>query len=133
MRYKRPIYFCNFIRAEYVEKDGKKTGRRITVYDNVVTVYGTVSTPTGTAVLDMFGTDKDYDKIVVLDKPDIDINENTVLWLDVPYSENVAHDYIVRRVIRNHNFLTIGVRKVDVKKPTLSGTESDGDGEHNQD
>lgn len=120
MRNKRPIYYCNFLRTEFVEKDGRKTGRKRTIYENVKTVYGTVSTPTGTAVLDMFGTDKNYDKIVVLDKTDIDINENSVLWIDVPYSDNVAHDYIVRRVIRNINFLTIGVRKVDVKKATDS-------------
>ena len=118
MRNKRPIYYCNFVRVEYVEKDGKKTGRKRTVYDNVVTVYGTVSTPTGSTTLDMFGTDKDYDKIVVLDKTDIDINENSVLWIDAQYNDNVDHDYIVRRILKNRNFLTIGVRKVDVKKAT---------------
>lgn len=128
MRNKRPIYYCNFLRTEYVEKDGKKTGRKRTVYENVVTVYGTVSTPTGSAVLDMFGTDKDYDKIVVLDKTDIDINENSVLWIDVQYSDNVAHDYIVRRVLKNRNFLTIGVRKVDVKKATTGGDDDGEDG-----
>ena len=125
MRNKRPIYYCNFVRTEYVEKDGKKTGRRRTVYDNVVTVYGTVSTPTGSTTLDMFGTDKDYDKIVVLDQTDIDINENSVLWIDVQYNDNVAHDYIVRRILKNRNFLTIGVRKVDVKKATAGDDDAE--------
>lgn len=118
MRNKRPIYYSNFKKTEYEEKDGKKTGKKKITYDNVKTVYGTVSTPTGNATIEMFGTDIDYDKIVVLDMTSIDINENSVLWIDVAYGENVAYDYIVKRVIRNRNFLTVGVRKVDVKNGT---------------
>ena len=123
MRNKRPIYYSNYASTEYVEKNGKKTGRRRTVYGNVQTVYGTVSTPTGNATIEMFGTDKDYDKVVVLDQTDIGITENSVFWIDVAYSADVAHDYIVKRVIKNHNFLTIGVRKVEVKNGTNSNDE----------
>ena len=110
--------------VEYKEdSQGRKTGRKKVIYHDVKTVYGTVSTPTGNAVIEMFGTDKDYDKVVVLDMPSIDIYENSVLWIDTPYSEDVAYDYIVRRVIKNHNFLTIGVRKVDVKYDKLTSDE----------
>lgn len=114
MRNKRPIVYKNFVSTVFKEDErGRKIGKGV-VYTEPITVYGTVSTPVGRAVLAMFGTDENYDKTIVLDKPDIDINENSVFWLDVQYGENVPYDHVVTKVLRNHNFLTIGVRKVVV-------------------
>lgn len=131
MRNKRPIYYSNFSKIEYEEKDGKKTGHKKVVYQNVQIAYGTVSAPSGSTSLEMFGTDEDYDKTIVLDMPTIDINENTVLWVDKPYTEGTSYDYIVRRVIRNINYMFIGIRKVNVQKeqptPTPTPVESDTD------
>lgn len=116
MRNKRAIVYKNFVATEFAEDtQGNKTGRKITNYTEPITVYGTVSTPTGNAVLEMFGTNENYDKIVVIDMPSINISENSVLWLDRKYDTDVPYDYVVKRVIRNHNYLTVGVRKVDVK------------------
>lgn len=114
MRNKRPIFYCNFASTEYEEVNGRKTGRRSVVYSNVKTAYGTVSAPQGSASLDMFGTDEDYDKTLVFDTTNLEITENTVFWLDKPYAEGVAHDYIVRKVARHMNFMFVGCRKVNV-------------------
>lgn len=114
MRNKRDILYKNYVRTEYVEKDGRKTGQRRVVYTEVITGYGTVSTPTGSVALEMFGTDKGYNKMVVFDKPDMVLDENSVFWIDKPYVEGEAHDYVVTKILRNMNFLTIGLRKVDV-------------------
>lgn len=124
-RYRRAICYKNFVRTEFVTDENNRKKKAI-VYTDVKTVYGTVSTPTGNTIPEMFGTDESYDKVVVLDMPNIDISENSVLWLDVPYSADTAHDYIVRRVIRNHNFLTIGVRKVNVTHAETDQVQSDG-------
>lgn len=116
MRNKRPIVFKNFVSTGYaVDSQGRKTGQKEVVYSGPITVYGTVSTPTGSITLEMFGTNEVYDKIVVLDQTDINISETSILWIDVQYADGVPYDYKVKKVIRNHNFLTIGVRKVDVK------------------
>lgn len=117
MRNKRVVFYKNFVKTEYEEDETThvKTGNKKAVYTNVKMVYATVSTPTGNAVLEMFGTNENYDKVVVIDMPDVEIGENSVLWLDHQYGVDVPYDYIVKRIIRNHNFLTIGVRKVDVK------------------
>lgn len=116
MRNRRAVVYKNYVRTEYEEdSSGRKTGHRITVYGEAQTVYGTVSAPTGSASLQMFGTDENYSKTLVLDKSDIEITENSVMWVDKPYVEGEAHDYIVRKVVRNHNFLFIGLRKVDVE------------------
>lgn len=121
MRNKRKIVYKNYVRTDYeVDTNNRKTGNKTVVYSDAITVYGTVSTPTGNAILEMFGTNENYDKVVVLDMPSINIDENSVLWLDRTYGSDVAYDYIVRRIVRNHNFLTIGVRKVDVKNDTVS-------------
>lgn len=114
MRNKRPIVYKNFVSTVFKEDErGRKIGKGV-VYTEPITVYGTVSTPVGRAVLAMFGTDENYDKTIVLDKTDIDINENSVFWLDVQYGESVPYDHVVTKVLRNRNFLTIGVRKVVV-------------------
>lgn len=116
MRNRRAVVYKNYVRTEYEEdSSGRKTGHRTIVYGEAQTVYGTVSAPTGSASLQMFGTDENYSKTLVLDKPDIEITENSVMWVDKPYVEGEAHDYIVRKVVRNRNFLFIGLRKVDVQ------------------
>lgn len=115
MRNRRAINYKNYLRTEYQEDaSGRKTGQKIVVYSDVKTVYGTVSAPTGSTNLQMFGTDENYDKTIVLDKTDIDIAENSVVWLDKPYVEGEAHDYTVRRIVKNRNFMFIGCKKVNV-------------------
>lgn len=115
MRNKRAIFYKNYVTTEYAEdSQGRKTGRKKVKYSDVKVVYGTVSTPTGSVSLEMFGTDKGYNKLVVLDSTDIELDENSVFWLDKQYVEGQAHDYVVTKILKNANFLTIGLRKVDV-------------------
>lgn len=115
MRNRRAIFYKNFVRTDYEEdKDGKKTGKKVAVYTDVKVMYGTISAPTGTTSLQMFGVDEDYNKVITLDKPDMDVTENSVMWIDKPYNEGEAHDYVVKRVTRNINYMFIGLRKVNV-------------------
>ena len=123
MRNRRPVFYKNFVKTEYEETQaGKKTGKKYPVYSDVKIAYGTVSTPNGTATLEMFGTDENYSKTLVLDKPDMDITENSVMWVDKTYAEGEAYDYIVRKVVKNHNFLFVGLKKVNVAYAEDSNT-----------
>lgn len=116
MRNKRAVTYKNYVSTAYEEdKSHVKTGRKIVTYSDPKTMLCTVSTPTGSAVLEMFGTNENYDKVLVCDKRDIELTENSILWVDKAYGENIAHDYIVRRISRNRNFLFVAVRKVDVR------------------
>lgn len=116
MRNKRTVVYKNYVSTSYAEDEsGHKTGKKPVTYSDPKSMYCTVSTPTGNTILEMFGTNENYDKVVVVDKPDMDIDENSILWIDRAYGENVTYDYIVKKIVRNHNFLTIGVRKVNVK------------------
>ena len=70
MRNRRPVFYKNFVRTEYEEtQGGKKTGKKAPVYSDVKIAYGTVSAPNGTATLEMFGTDENYSKTLVLAFP----------------------------------------------------------------
>lgn len=125
MKAKRWIYYSNYHSVSYkTNEKGLKTGSKAITYTDIRKMFGTVSTPTGGAVVEMFGSDEKYDKVIVLDKPDIDIHETSVLWLDVAYGSNVSHDYEVKKIIRNRNFLIIGVRKVDKKNGTDGSNET---------
>jgi len=125
MKAKRWIYYSNYQSVSYkTNEKGLKTGSKSITYTDIRKMFGTVSTPTGGAVVEMFGSDEKYDKVIVLDKPDIVIKETSVLWLDVPYGEDVPHDYEIKRIVRNRNFLIIGTRKVDVKNGTDSSNET---------
>lgn len=116
MRNKRAVTYKNYVSTAYEEDNNHvKTGNKVITYSDPKRMFCTVSTPTGSAVLEMFGTNENYDKVIVCDKRDLDISENSVLWVDREYGSNVAYDYIVRRIYRNRNFLFLGVRKVDVK------------------
>lgn len=125
MKAKRWIHYSNYVSVSYkTNEKGLKTGSKEITYTDIKKMFGTVSTPTGNAVVEMFGSDEKYDKVIVLDKPDIDIHETSVLWLDVAYGSDVSHDYEVKKIIRNRNFLIIGVRKVDKKNGTDSSNET---------
>ena len=63
----------------------------------------------------MFGGLENYDKVIVTDWMDCPINEQTVLWIDKTPNDG-EHDYIVRRVARSLNSISIAVSKVKVDK-----------------
>lgn len=127
MRNKRWVFYKNFVKTEYLlDENNRKTGYTKTVYSDVRKFHVSVSTPTGNSVVEMFGTDEKYDKVVVSDKPDIEITENSVLWIDKKYGENTAYDYVVKKIMKNHNFLFIGVRKVDVRNAETNQNQANG-------
>lgn len=116
MRLKRAISYKNFVSTSYVtDSQGRKTGRTAVEYSAVKVMYGSVSAITGQAVVEMFGVNEAYDRLVVVDDTSIDISESSILWLEKEYAEGESHDYVVRKIIRNRNYMTIGCKRVDVR------------------
>lgn len=72
-------------------------------------------------LVQLFGTDVNYDKTIVMDKPKTPIDENAVLWVDtLPVlnedgTTDTPYDYIVRKVARSLNSVSIAITKVDVR------------------
>lgn len=109
-----PFYYSLFVKAD-PEKDenGFYTGEKKLFYRRPVRyTKGNVSPATGNSSVEQFGTLENYDKVIVTADLNCPINENSILWIDDLNTQH-AYDYIVRRVARSKNSLSIAVAKVD--------------------
>lgn len=127
--------------ANYIiDEHGNETGERILNYASPVEMYANISQATGQANIEQFGNLENYDKVIVTDDMNCPIDENSVLFIDKKpefsdvTSNNViesntlfgddtviqkaykvpVYDYIVRRVARSLNSISIAVSKVKV-------------------
>lgn len=140
-RNKRKFWYCLYqSKVEVVDSNGNLTGEKIVVYKNPVKAFANISPATGQTNTEQFGNLDNYDKVIVTDDIDCPIDENSVLFLDCEpsFTEGVTvsftesdtllgeptatvttvsipkYNYIVRRVAKSLNSVSIAVRKVDV-------------------
>lgn len=141
-RNQKYLYYCLLqnANAEIVDANGNRTGEKIAVYASAVTMEANVSPATGEAATEQFGDLTGYDRVIVTDWMDCPITESTVLFLDkqpayvsdsvkiyvapVPPSTTPSsktqsysaplYDYVVRRVSKSLNSISIAVSKVKV-------------------
>lgn len=112
----KPFYFCNYEGEEDIlDAEGYKTGEKRVLYSEPIRLYGNISPEKGSVQLEMFGNFTDYDRVILLDS-DYGIDENTILFVDKePEMEGrPVHDYIVRKVAKHINGVSIAVSKVSV-------------------
>lgn len=87
-------------------------------YSDPVEMMCNVSPATGSTNRNQFGNLENYDKVIVTTWTECPIDEASVLYIDsVPTKTgNVwsSHDYVVSRVSKSINGISIAVRKVDV-------------------
>ena len=137
----RPFYYCLFqSKMDVVDENGNKTGEKIRVYANPVRMMANISPATGQTNTEQFGNLDNFDQVLVYDDVNCPIDENTVLFLDTEptYTEGVTvevtpsvtllgedtsevvevtipkYNYVVRRVAKSLNSVSVAVRKVDV-------------------
>ena len=100
---------------------GNKTGEYGNIYGNPVEIHGNVSAARGETVTRQFGEDEAYDRVIVLDDPQCPIDEFSILWIDtlpeigVDGDTQTPHDYVVKKVARSINSVSIAVSKVTVR------------------
>lgn len=120
-RAKRDVWYANYSGVtETTDEAGYYTGEFEISYTTPTKIRASVSPATGQSNAEMFGNIVDYDHVIVVDDPDIVIDENSVVWLDsVPTDGGgvEGYNYIVRRVARSWNFTAIAVRDVNVTVP----------------
>jgi len=100
---------------------GNETGENAPMYAAPVECQGNISWQTGNTDIEQFGQNLDYDRVIVLADMDTPISEDTVLFVDhTPVYEGGvltnAYDYIVRRVSKSLNVVSIAIKRVDVTK-----------------
>lgn len=93
------------------------TGEYAATYSEPILAHANISPANGVVTAYLFGTMEKYDKTLVMDVPDVPIDEHTVLWLDTePDSEGkTPYDYIVKRVARGLNSVVIAASRVNVQ------------------
>jgi len=121
-RNKVPFYYALYDHTEEIhDGNGFFTGGRKVVYGNPVKEKANISPAKNTETVELFGTNVNYDKVIVMCPADVPIDEHSVLWVDtLPELDEEGHtetpyDYIVRKVARSINSVSIAIAKVDVK------------------
>lgn len=109
----KTFYYANVTGTTAItDSDNYYTGEYTVTYSTPVAVKGNISPAMGNTYASPFGIFDDYDKIIVCDDPNLGITETSVLWVDAP--KTASYDYVVRRIARSLNFISIAIKKVDV-------------------
>lgn len=114
------FYYClydseSFIKDEY----GNDTGNPVISYKNPVEMRANISPATGYAQTEQFGNLDQYDKVIVTHDMSCPIDEQSVLFIDrepeLSESGEWLYDYVVRRVAKSLNVISIAISKVTVR------------------
>ena len=114
------FYVLNYLgRVEQLDKDNNKTGETINSYSEPICVCASVSGAKGSSQAEMFGTQINYDKTIVMSKSlcaYIGITENSVLFLEkLPVYDKhhfPLYDYKVVKIAKTINEVAIAISKV---------------------
>ena len=119
-RNKQTMYYrlCLGSATALTDSDGYETGEFGIPYGEPVEFRANVCQATGLVENERFGLREDYDKVIVTADMTMPIAEATLLYIDTaPVKTNGVwskHDYVVGRISRSINSITIDVKKVDV-------------------
>lgn len=97
-------------------ESGLLTGTHKLSYSEPTPFHANVSAAKGETSTRQFGEDEGYDRTIVCSN-DIPIDEYSVLWIGIKPFENgesVPWNYIVKKIARSINSVTIAVRQVNV-------------------
>ena len=121
MRNKKPFYYAlHKGQVEIIDEYGNATGQYTISYDEPKVLLGNISAAQGEMQSRQFGESERYDKVIVLDDIDTPIDEYTILWVDtLPHlnedgSTDTPHDYIVKKVARSLNSVSLAISKVSI-------------------
>lgn len=103
-----------------VDEDGFYTGEPELKYSDPVKYRGNISPNKGIVDTQGFGSNVDYDNVLVMDIDAPRLTENSVLWVGIdPLIEKgkatVPYNYVVIRVAPSLNVASYAIKKVDVR------------------
>lgn len=120
-RNKTKFYYASYIgETEIIDEYDNATGEYEISFGDPIECFGNISAAQGEMQSRQFGESESYDKVIVLDDRNAPINEHSILWVDtLPHlnedgSTDTPHDYIVKRVARSLNGVSIAIKKVNV-------------------
>lgn len=116
-RNKKQFYYALFLgETPLYDKDGYRTGEKDLNYSEWKPYSANISPAMGESQVEQFGNSEQYDKIIVTDNVDCEIDENTVLCIDIVPTQNAdfTYDYIVKRKAKSLNSVSYAITKVKV-------------------
>lgn len=119
---KTKFYYALYIKSEEIlDEYGNGTGEYEVFHGNPIKAFGNISSAMGETQVRQFGESESYDKVIVLDNVNTPPNEYSILWVDtLPHlnedgTTNTPHDYVVKRVAKSINSVSIAISKVNVR------------------
>lgn len=96
-----------------------ETGENVVTYSAPVECRANISPAGGSTMVELFGNDERYDKILAFDENSFPpIDENSVLCIDKTPSydahDRLIYDYVVRKVAKSLHHVFVAVSKVAV-------------------
>ena len=112
-RNKQSFYYANYSGMnKLVDSNGHFTGEYGITYTNPTQAYGNISPATGSDYPSPFGVMEGYDKVIVMSNPNFPVTETSVLWIENDITD--SYDYIIVKIARSLNSVSIAIKKVDV-------------------
>ena len=117
-RNKQTVYYALLSSVTDETVGNYKTGEKAKSYTTPVEMRVNVSAARGTADVEQFGVNDNYDRTIATDDMACPIDETSILWVGVPATDaqgNVLpHNYKVVRVAKSLNSIMYAIRKVSV-------------------
>ena len=117
----RSFYYATYDgKSEITDEYGNNTGEYEVIYSKPIKYKGNISSAQGEVQNRQFGESEIYDRVIALSNVNIPIDEHSILWVDnlptlnADGTTDTPYDYIVKRVARSLNNVSIAIGKVDV-------------------
>ncbi len=122
---KQSFYYALYKGEEDIfDDDNNRTGETRVTYYAWKPYMANISPATGYSQVEQFGSNEQYDKVIVIDDPNCDIDEHTILCIDIlpdlTYKTEPVFDYVVKKKARSLNSVSYAVSKVEVGAVAIS-------------
>ena len=128
-RNKVKFFYALYVgREPILNAQGRPSGQHRVIHGNPIEEYANISAARGETQTRQFGENESYDKVIVMGAGTPSIDEYSVLWVDTMPQLNedgslavdekgdiiTPHNYVVKKVAKSLNNVTIAISKVTV-------------------
>ena len=128
-RNKVRLFYALYVgREPILNAQGRPSGQHKVIHGNPIEGFANISAAKGETQTRQFGENESYDKVIVMDIGTPSIDEYSVLWVDTVPQLNedgslavndkgeviTPHDYVVKKVAKSLNNVSIAISKVTV-------------------
>lgn len=117
-RNKQTFHYAVYLGStESMDAFGDHTFEGVPSYSKWRTYRANISPARGESTAELFGNDMSYDKIIITDDLNCEIDENSVLAIDMAVAEGddvATYDYVVSKKAVSLNYIQYAVTKVKV-------------------